>query len=144
MNIEETLPKITKKMGEPSEEQTKFDLLYFELAELDKDVSDLIKLIGLRGDGYNIPQTVFNKYGEMLQKLDDLAALNITKSRYEDLIDCFADLENIYFELEEIDDKCMKEPTVIIEDVDEKVPEIVKPVIVEPTEEVIEIKEKIE
>ena len=43
-------------------------------------------------------------------------------------------MEDLYFGLEEIDDKCMKEPTVIIEE-----PDII---IKEKTEEVIEIKEK--
>ena len=134
MNIEQTLPKMEKKWKKPSVEQTRFDLLYIELGVLDKDISDLVKLISLRGDGHHIPQHIFDDYSKILKKLDDLSALNISKSRYEDLIDVFSDMEDLYFGLEEIDDKCMKEPTVIIEE-----PDII---IKEKTEEVIEIKEK--
>lgn len=138
MNIETTLPKIEKKWKKPSKEQTRFDLLYIELAQLDKDISELVKLIAFNNCGYKIPQSLFDNYSKILQKLDDLSALNIKKSRHEDLIDCFSDMEDLYFELVEIDDSCPKEPVVIIEEE----PGVVKPVVVEPTEEVIEIKEK--
>ena len=45
-------------------------------------------------------------------------------------------MENLYFELEEVDDKCPKEPTIIIEE-----PDIVTKN-QQPMEEVIEIEEK--
>lgn len=138
-----------KKWMKPSKEQTRFDLLYMDLAELDKDISELVKLISIRGDGYRIHQNIFDDYSKVLKKLDDLSALNIKKSRHEDLIDCFSDMEDVYFDLEEIDDKCMKEPTVIIEEpdviIEEKTEEVIEEpdvIIKEKTEEVIEIKEK--
>ena len=128
MQIENTLPLIEKL----PEETKKYDELYQELAELDRDLSELVKLISLRGDGYKISQSIFNDYSKMMQNLDEIKTLNIKKSKYEDLQDCFTALENIYLEMEEIDNNCIQEPVIVIEDVEEQ----------QPTEEVIEIEEK--
>lgn len=129
MNIEKTLPKIEKKVLGDS----KYDKLYMELAELDRDIMELVKLIALRGDGHHIPQSLFDNYSEIIKNLDNLGALNIKKSKHEDLVDFFADMEDIYFELEEIDDKFVPEPTIIIEEPD---------IVTNNKEEVIKIEEK--
>ena len=89
--------------SEPYFDPNRYELLFNQLVELDKDVHELIKLIALRGDGFKIQQQVFNNYADVIQMMDNIKALIFEVSKYEDTVQAYTLLEDIYLELLEIE-----------------------------------------
>lgn len=88
---------------EPYTDPNQCDRLFDQIVGLDKDLQELVKLISLRGDGYKIPQSIFDRYGECVRIIDDMGALLFKKSKYEDTKEAHTIIETLYLELCEIE-----------------------------------------
>lgn len=96
MNIENSINKKGLKIEDP-----KYDRLFNQIVEIDKDLEEMIKMICLKGDGHKLPKDMFERYKAAIELLDQVGALNIKKSKYEDTMEAFEELQEIYLDIEE-------------------------------------------